>query len=74
MLVIIPSTFYQAYTKFLRIFGNIYEGKNRNLPTGTNTTVVDIASPKERDIGKFFLSRAVSDKFLDEFKSIVKMK
>ena len=74
ILVIIPSTFYQAFTKFLGIFGNICEGKNRNPSAGTNTTVADIASPKERDKGKLFLSPAVSGKFLDEFKSIVKMK
>ena len=60
-----------AFTRFQRKFGYIYEGENRTAPS-TATTPETVAEWKDQDKAKVFLSRAVSDEFLDDFESTVK--
>ena len=59
-----------AFTKFERKFKYIYNGENRTVPA-THTTEVAISDWKDKDKAKLFLSKAVSDEFLDDFESAV---
>ena len=59
-----------AFTRFARKFGYVYEGENRAVPS-TEDTADAIATWKEKDKAKLFLSRAVSDEFRDDFESAV---
>ena len=59
-----------AFTRFSRKFGYVYDGENRTVPS-SETTAEAIATWKDMDKAKLFLSRAVSDEFLDDFESAV---
>ena len=65
-----PTDVLSAFTKYVRKFNYIYDGENRTVPTA-HTEPDAIASWKEEDKAKLFLSRAVSDEFLDDFESAV---
>ena len=58
-----------AFTRFTRKFGYVYDGKNPPPPASANTAEL-IAEWKDKDKAQSFLSRAVSDEFLDDFEAI----
>ena len=59
-----------AFNRFTRKFGYVYDGENRAVPTTANTDELR-AEWKDKDKARLFLSRAVSDEFLDDFESTV---
>ena len=59
-----------AFTCFTRKFGYVYQGENRTPPTSANTEEL-VATWKDQDKARLFLSRAVSDEFLDDFEAAV---
>ena len=59
-----------AFTRYQRKFGYVYDGENRSPPSA----IVDpaqILEWRERDKARLFLSRAVSDEFLDDYEAAV---
>ena len=58
-----------AFTRIARKFEYVYEGENCAVPS-TEDTVDAIATWKEKDKAKLFLSHAVSDEFLDDFSAV----
>ena len=66
-----------AFTRFVRKFGYIYEGENRSPPTSVATAAATDAVPdliadwKEKDKAKLFLSRAVTDEFIDDYEAAI---
>ena len=59
-----------AFVRFTRKFGYVYDGENRTVPATANTNEL-IAEWKEKDKARLFLSRAVSDEFLDDYEAAV---
>ena len=59
-----------AFTRFTRKFGYVYDGENRTVPATANTPEL-IRDWKDSDKARLFLSRAVSDEFLDDFEASV---
>ena len=59
-----------SFNRFTRKFGYVYDGENRTIPATANTDLL-IAEWKEKDKARLFLSRAVSDEFLDDFEASV---
>ena len=59
-----------AFNHFTRKFGYVYDGENRTVPTSANTEQL-VQEWKEKDKARLFLSRAVSDEFLDDFEAAV---
>ena len=57
-----------SFNRFTRKFGYVYDGENRTIPATANTDLL-IAEWKEKDKARLFLSRAVSDEFLDDFEA-----
>ena len=59
-----------AFNRFVRKFGYTYAGENRTPPAAYNT--FDSITPwKNQDKARLFLSKAVTDEFLDDFESTV---
>ena len=56
-----------AFTRFTRKFGYVYDGENRTVPPTANTPEL-VTEWKNKDKARLFLSRAVSDEFLDDFE------
>ena len=54
-----------AFTRLTRQFGYIYGGGNRTVSPSANTDEL-CQEWREKDKARIFLSRAVSDKFLDD--------
>ena len=65
-----PVDLVSAFTKFQRKYGYIYDGENRTPPSSI-TDDNAIAEWREKDKAKLFLSRAVSDEFLDDYEDAV---
>ena len=65
-----PADVVTAFTHFTRKYGYAYDGENRTVPSTANTVAL-IAEWKDQDKARLFLSRAVSDEFLDDFESTV---
>ena len=59
-----------AFGRFTRKFGYLYDSEYRTAPTTANTPEL-LTTWKEQDKARLFLSRAVSDEFLDDYESIV---
>ena len=59
-----------AFTRFTRKFGYVYDGENRTIPSTANTDAL-ISEWKNKDKARLFLSRAVSDEFLDDFEAAI---
>ena len=59
-----------AFIRFTRKFGYIYDGENRTVPATANTDDL-IAKWKDKEKARFFLSRAVPDEFLDDFETAI---
>ena len=58
-----------SINKFQRKFGYVYDGENRTPPSNV-TEAAAILDWKDKDKAKLFLSRAVSDEFLDDFEAV----
>ena len=65
-----PVDLVSAFMKFQRKFGYIYNGENRLCPSSI-TGADDIAEWQDKDKATLFLSKAVSDAFLDDFEDAV---
>ena len=65
-----PVDLVSAFMKFQRKVGYIYNGENRTCPSSI-TEATAIAEWQEKDKAKLFLSKAVSDTFLDDFEDAV---
>ena len=59
-----------AFIRFTRKFGYVYDGENRLVPAAANTADL-MATWKDKDKARLFLSRAVSDEFLDDFEASI---
>ena len=59
-----------AFVRFIRKFGYVYDGENRSAPATANTVEL-VSAWKEKDKARLFLSRAVSDEFLDDYEASV---
>lgn len=59
-----------AFIRFTRKFGYVYDGENRLVPAAANSADL-IATWKDKDKARLFLSRAVSDEFLDDFEASI---
>ena len=59
-----------AFIRFTRKFGYVYDGENRTPPTTANIDELR-TQWKDEDKARLFLSRGVSDEFLDDFESTV---
>ena len=59
-----------AFTRYQRKFGYVYDGENRSPPS-TIVEPAQILEWRERDKARLFLSRAVSDEFLDDYEAAV---
>ena len=59
-----------SFIRFTRKFGYVYDGENRSVPTSANTALL-VTEWKDKDKARLFLSRAVSDEFLDDFEASV---
>ena len=72
-----PSDIQTAFTRFVKKFGYTYNGENRTVPTAIVNTPATAAITnasadwKEKDKAKLFLSRAVSEEFLDDYEAAV---
>ena len=60
-----------AFVRFSRKFGYVYGGESNRTPPATANTAELIAQWKEKDKARLFLSRAVSDEFLDDYEAAV---
>ena len=65
-----PVDLVSAFMRFQRKFGYVYDGENR-VPPSTITEAAQVSEWKEKDKARLFLSRAVSDEFLDDFENAV---
>ena len=65
-----PTDVETAFTKFIRKFGYIYDGENRPCPSTVEGGDA-ITAWTQKDKAKMFLSRAVSDEFLDDYEAAI---
>ena len=65
-----PVDVVTAFARFTKKYGYAYDGENQTVPSTANTVAL-IAEWKDQDKARLFPSRAVSDKFLDDFESTV---
>ena len=65
-----PEDVLNAFVRFTRKFGYVYDGENRTAPATANTDAL-VTEWKNKDKARLFLSRAVSDEFLDDYESAV---
>ena len=65
-----PEDVLNAFTRYTRKFGYVYSGENRTAPATANTAEL-LATWTDQDKARLFLSKAVSDEFLDDYEATV---